>query len=172
MLLTVMTLSAQVKTVPYSGPEPEFIGETIVINWDGTAYPAEKLIAELDASTPFFEYRNLSISVNGAKSPVRVKQGPVRLVVRAANQSVDPMTEVVIIQLYGKKNRNTKVAYYKDHDSIILFDRITRIPYLAKRYGDNSYLLTVDYLEPGEYAVISGPIDPKKTNLVMAFGVD
>lgn len=171
MLLLAGALSAQVETKPYTGPEPEFIGEAIVVNWNGAYYPAEKTVAELKVK-PQIIGTTLKLYVKGSKSPVRVEQGPVRIVVRAADQSSDPQREVTLIKYGGRRTRDAVVEKFNDLTSVYSFNDVKRVPFKGERYGKDSYMLTVDYLAPGEYGLFTGQIDPDKTNLIMSFGVD
>ena len=103
----------------------------------------------------------VSTDFPGGKSPVRFHSGSsVDFVVRSANVSVDPGSLYFLRQLDAKKNKREIVTTTGHATPVGAFLKsdIGRgtLPVEYSRYGDNSFMLHVESLPPGEYAVSRG----------------
>jgi hypothetical protein len=157
--------------------EPEYTGNVVYID-NGKARPLEKqkvvTKAKAGASVYIVGVGKVKASnvVNGSRSPVRViGRDSISLIIRVADNSVDPFQVVSIFQLEQNANKNNRSIEVSSAGTFTgtTHNDISLIPFEAKKYGEKSYLITLlNVLAPGEYALtIEGSRD-----LFNMFGVD
>lgn len=150
-------------------PEPEFVGNFVLVT-DDHGLALEKQRASTHARAGFFKAKGSNI-VQGAQSTVRAPGGAgLRFIVRASSNDVDPAQLVNVFALTSDPKRDYR---YIETSSQGMFTgdsmKIDFIGFSGKRYGDSSYLLTIDRpLPQGEYAMtLEGSRD-----VFNLFGVD
>lgn len=162
--------------------EPQFVGEVLLVKSETSAIPLEKKTAKVKTKAGASVYLTgigsvkSRLHVEGATSSVRCSQadGPLVLIVRAANNENDPNSFIRVFKFEQKKNeRRAELAKLNTlgGSSDNNFDFIE---YVGEKYGEKSYKLTLSQVEPCEIGVlISNPdkVDEKQM-IVRCLGID
>lgn len=162
--------------------EPQFVGEVVLVKSETTAIPLEKKTATVKTKAGASVYLTgigsvkSRLHVDGVKSSVRCSQadGPIVLIVRAANNENDPNSFIRVFKFeQKKKERRAELAKVNTlgGSSDNNFDFIE---YVGEKYGEKSYKLTLSQVEPCEIGVlISNPdkVDEKQM-IVRCLGID
>lgn len=148
--------------------EPEYVGNISYVD-SSEGLTLEKQRASTKLRSGMFTVKSSNI-VKGATSPVRVSSGEaVRFIVRAASNDVDPVQVINIFQMTSnakKKYRQLEVSKAGRFSGSGM--NIDFIPFTSKKYGKTSYLITLNNLAAGEYAMtLDGSRD-----MFNLFGVD
>jgi hypothetical protein len=145
--------------------EPEFIGNVVFVNDSiGDGLPLEFQQGQLKVKSngaSFIPGASLVAGktstryyVDGVTSPVVLTQkSDLKFIVRPTSNLLDPVTTVKIYSMKViKKSRTIELASYsslgRQNDS-----NIKMIAFKGKKYGQNSYLIDIPTIEPGEYAI-------------------
>lgn len=98
-----------------------------------------------------------------------------KFIVRAVDNKTDPLQIVNIIRfdINGNARRAelSKINSFGGETS----NNMKRLDFNAKKYGEDSYLISIDGIEPGEYGVyVTNPNekDEKNVLIIATFGVD
>lgn len=161
--------------------EPDFIGETIIIN-NGNPQKLSKEVATITTRAGAGLYIvgvgkvRTRIELKPAKSKTRVKSGKdIVLIVKANDNNSDPLSIVNLFKFEEKKKKRraevASVGTFSGGEA----NKLNRIEFTAEKYGEASYKLTITtILEKGEYGVtVSNPnaLDEKKL-VVSTFGIN
>ncbi|MDO4756224.1 MAG: hypothetical protein Q4A54_07770, partial [Parabacteroides sp.] len=123
--------------------EPQFIGEVLLVKSNSTAIPLEKMSATIKTKAGASVYLTgigsikSRIHVNGAQSKVRCSQadGPIVLIVRAANNENDPNSFIRVFNFEQKSNERraemSKVNTFAGSSD----NNFSYIEYNAEKYG-------------------------------------
>lgn len=162
--------------------EPQFIGEVLLVKSNSTAIPLEKMTASIKTKAGASVYLTgigsvkSRIHVKGLESQVRCSQadGPIVLIVRAANNENDPNSFIRVFNFEQKGNERraemSKVNTFAGSSD----NNFSYIEYTAEKYGEKSYKLTLEPTAIGEVGVlISNPdrVDEKQI-IVRCLGID
>lgn len=176
LLLSSFSLFAQVKI-----SEPTFAGEAFIINPDQSILKLEKERIRVRTRADAGAYLT---GIGKVKSKIEVigccsgasftPNGAIKLVVRAVNNQIDPLTIINVFQF--KKTKNKRLA---EIDSFGTFsggssNNLSYLEFVGEKYGEDSYLLTIpEYDIQSEYGVIvSNPnAGTELQNIVSTFGV-
>lgn len=162
-------------------PEPEFVGETILVKSDNTSIPLEKHLTQnrTVSSTGLIltgvgKVRT-QIQIEGCCSSTIVDQNSeFKLIVRNVDNNTDPLSIVKIFKFEKKsKYRRAEVAATSSLGSS-KSNTLEYVPFTGKKYGTSSYVLKLNNLKPGEYGItILNPnaLDQKQT-VVASFSVN
>ena len=156
-------------------PEPDFNGEAYICSFEDNSYvKMEKTIGQVKVKDQFWGPEK-KLYVKPAKSPVRVKNGHLSVILRVPNINDDPYSFVKISRFSTSITRKLSLARQNDLTGKITYGGYNgqEIDYEAKKYGTSSFLLSFDINVDGEYCItISNPnmIDEKLS--VSCFGVD
>lgn len=177
--LTFLVFSLEAVNI-YGQSEPDFVGEVFLKTSEGNT-PLEKSPVQIKtkagASVYIVGIGNVKtkMQIKGCCSNVRVQNNePIQLIVRAVDNHTDPLSIVKVFQFEKKKkDRRAEIAGgstfggdSKNNLKLLVFD--------AKKYGESSYLLTMNIEQAGEYGVIvtnPNALDERAT-IVSCFGVD
>ena len=162
--------------------EPQFVGEVLLVKSETSAIPLEKKTATVKTKAGASVYLTgigsvkSRIHVEGVASSVRCSQadGPIVLIVRAANNENDPNSFIRVFKFeQKKKERRAELAKLNTlgGSSDNNFDYIE---YVGEKYGEKSYKLTLNQVEPCEIGVIISNPDKvdEKQMIVRCLGVD
>ncbi|MBS1934392.1 MAG: hypothetical protein JST96_10370 [Bacteroidetes bacterium] len=143
--------------------EPEFSGQIIYVNdsvGDGQLLEQQKASASTKMSGAAFipiagafsKGKGLNV-VKGLTSPIKIhKQNSLIFIVSVSDNKIDPVSVINIFPLkQGKDTRYLEVA-----SASITGAKVADLNFLsfrAKKYGDHSYLITLENVSPGEYAM-------------------
>lgn len=155
--------------------EPEFIGRVNYLNKSQakelemqTAQVSSKVGAGMALSALFnkgkawagkaHEYH----SFTGIKSPVRISnRDGVQFIINLGNNNLEPTTRIVVLKLKWDPTKDTRYFEYVSQAkvdqtiSLVGFPQEVAIPFNVKKFALQSYLLTLNNLAPGEYAIYS-----------------
>ena len=148
-------------------PEPDYVGNIVAVQ-NGQGVPLEKQRASNRARGGFVRARAAN-EVDGAKSPVRLTSGRMQLIVRAETNQVDPAQVVSVFRLDTNARRDVRLI--ETGSQGVFAARSMDIEFLSftsERYGESSYLITLEGVGSGEYAVT---LDGSRDVFNM-FGVD
>lgn len=182
-LLFLAALIASTFTFAQEVTEPEFVGETILLNTDNTITPLEKQLTQnrTVASTGLLlsgigKVRT-QIQIEGCCASVKInKNDDVKFIIRAVDNNTDPLSIIKVFKLEQKKKfRRAELSSVSSLGSA-KSNNMDYISFSGKKFGTNSYLikLNASELEPGEYGItISNPnsLDEKQT-VVSTFAVN
>lgn len=180
--------TAQVAVVDksrYSGPikisEPEFDNTVVYANDSiGNGVILEKKESETrdpnevqNFFNPYSSKVGSEAYVKNPSSNIRIKQRTNLSFLLPYQDRVNPIEYIRVFKLQkGKKTRNLKQYDMNVH----AFGDATEknldkdlVQYTYKKYGERSYLITIDKLEPGEYAIT---VNSDRSGTFYLFGVD
>lgn len=141
--------------------EPDFIGEAFIIESENSILPLEKQTIELKTSAGV---SIAIITVAKTKKNIKIKgccskviynpKTEINIVVRAVDNETDPMSIVNIFKFKRKKKKRiAELASYGIWSSST--NNLDRLNFKAKKYGEKSYLLTINKFERNtEYGII------------------
>ncbi len=172
--LLLQSVSAAAQT-----DEPDFVGEAYLLSEQGEKTPLDKEIAAFSKGMSWKanSWNALSLEVAGGKAQARVVQGhPVKLVVRAMDNNSDPLSIIQIYRFQAKKKKRLTVLS-EDNSGTLMKSRThtkNQLSFSGKKYGNSSYLLTINGIEKGEYGVfVSNPNTlTEKRAVISCFGAD
>ena len=175
----VVQLSAQSKITV---EEPEFSGQVMYVksNTEGKLLPKENAQVKTKAGASVYIVGIGSVKsrihIEGAKASMRIPQtAETKFIVRAVDNKTDPLEIVNIVQfdIKGDARRAelSKINTFGGSSA----NNMKRIDFHFKKYGEDSYLISIDNLPKGEYGVyVTNPNekDEKNTLVIATFGVD
>lgn len=176
LLLPAISLVARAQSF-----EPEWVGEVLVLTVDGDTVPTktEKCNVQIKTSSSAariitgFGNINQKISIKGGQSPTQIgKDKPICLIVKCKDNESDPTSFIQIIKFDAKKKERKAELAKVNWIGNVSENNMTYLPFEAKRYGKNSYLLQIEPQE-GEYGVrVLNPNErDEKILLLYCFGI-
>lgn len=100
----------------------------------------------------------MDIVFAGKSSSMRIKNGDIRIVIKAEDNSIDP-TELYRIVALKSSKKERRVQWLAMNGSTLTVEAKEKgyIPFIAKKYGSSSYLITIQAsnLCAGEYAIFN-----------------
>ncbi|MBR2261910.1 MAG: hypothetical protein IJ916_09460 [Paludibacteraceae bacterium] len=163
-----------------TAPEPDFVGECFYLKKDGSTMKLEKsrTVARTKANAGLYIAGigkvKTEIHIETPKSTSRIKGSSIKLIVKAVDNLSDPMSIISIFKFEEKKKyRRAEIASAGTFSGSTGND-MDYIDFDAKKYGESSYLLSIENLKPGEYGIIVTNPNNKdeKQVIVSCFGID
>ena len=162
-------------------PEPDFIGEVIAILPDGSSAKLEKETVQMRTRA---NAGVLLVGIGKAKtkmiieSPsaaVRVNHADqIQFIVKAVDNASDPLSIINVFRFETTpKRRLAEIASASTFGSV-KSNKLERLRFEARKYGDTSYLLTLIDKPVGEFGItVSNPnrVDEKQ-NIVSTFAIE
>lgn len=158
-------------------PEPDFIGEVLFVDPEtGATVKLEKqtvmLQSRVNATGIMFGIgkSKTKLVIDGPSAAVRLdKAKPIRFIVKAVDNQTDPMAIINIFRFdNNKKQRLAETASVSSFGSV-KSNKLDYLPFTGKKYGESSYLLTLDKQEPGEYGItVQNPNNRDEKNVIVA----
>ena len=155
LLISVTAFAQTVK-------EPEFIGGVYLLTSDSTFVQLTKTPATFKAKgglsmmVPLAGAVKSYMIVKGTQADIRLApgDGPVQFIVRAANNDYDPSGMISIMRFEVKKKERrvfmNQVSLLRGTSS----ESLDGLPYKFEKYGEHSYKITMDSIQPGEYGIM------------------
>ncbi len=178
VMLLIVLLSTCINSTAQEIEEPEFIGEVVLVKDDGPSQLLDKNYANFreGISWKHNSMNALSLNVDGSKAECRTKSGIIKLIVRAVDNNSDPMAVINIYRFKSKSKRRSVILSSDNSDQLLNPSKSFTndlIKFQAKKYGERSYLLTVN-LSGGEYGIIvNNPNNrDEKALIVSCIGID
>lgn len=162
-------------------PEPDFIGEVFAILPDGGTAKLEKETVQMRTRANAgvlivgIGKAKTKIIVESPEAAVRLKSGdPIQFVVKAVDNATDPVSIINVFRFENtKKRRLAEVASASSFGSV-KSNKLERLRFDARKYGESSYLLTLVDKPAGEFGItVSNPnhVDEKQT-IVSTFAIE
>jgi hypothetical protein len=150
-------------------PEPEFIGEAIIVDVDTKQYkrlPKERGIVRV---VNFMGERTSRIVLSDASPFVISDKTNCAVIIKAENNSYDPMSVIQVFrfetnmsnQRVTELSRASSGGYFAQGES----NRKQYVEFHAVKYGESSYLIKFPIFA-GHYGIITGGVD--ESNLIIA----
>lgn len=158
--MVAMSCFAQSKSI-----EPEYIGQVVILNTDSTTTLLQKETAKMKAKSSkwgmlpipgagMLDKSKVKLTIKGSEAPVKVKAGPLTLVIKTGNNEKDPKEVFGVWKLeVEKKARTFLMAEAGFLSGVTATTNYNNVPFVAKKYGEDCYIIFFDNIEPGEYAV-------------------
>ena len=161
----IKDLNAQVITIA----EPEFAEETILLISETEGVKLERENATVKAKAGASLYLTgigkvkSRLTIKGTSSVNKtIASTNTCLIIKAADNKTDPNSFISIFKFEVKGNERRYLLREAGTLSKAESNNLASISYKAKKYGESSYLIVMDGLEPGEYGIVIG--DPNHTN--------
>lgn len=159
--------------------EPDFIGEAYLLNEQGTCKQLDKEVAAYTQGMSWKanSWSALSLEIAGGKAQTRIAQKRViNLIVKAADNNSDPLSIITIYRFRAKKKKRITVLS-EDNSGTLMKSRThtkNQLSFVGKKYGNSSYLLTINNIVPGEYGIkVVNPNNVDEKNAIIScFGID
>lgn len=160
MMATTISCFAQSKNI-----EPEYIGQVVILNADSTTTLLQKEATSMKTKSSkwgmipipgsgMLDKSKTKLTIKGKEAPVSVSAGKVTLVIKAASNEQEPNKVFGIMKFeVEKKARTFLMGEFSLVGGTDMTMNYSNVPYLAKKYGENCYIITIENAEPGEYAV-------------------
>ena len=92
--------------------------------------------------------------VQGSTSPIQIIKAPkTYFIVKVSDNSVDPVTVINVFKLNSEKETRSVIVATAKMTSGTTAGNIDFLKFNGKKYGVSSYILELDNLESGEYAM-------------------
>ena len=162
-------------------PEPDFVGEAILVRANQDVVPLDKSTSQNRsvASTGLIMTGigkvRTQIQIDGCCSSVKVKKNEkVQFIIKNVDNQTDPMSIIRIFKFEPKKNvRRAELSSVSSLGGAAKSNNLAYVPFKGKKYGTSSYLITLDKQEIGEYGIIiSNPNSlDEKSVIVSSFAI-
>lgn len=168
-LLALLFVSTNVKA-QVTVEEPEFAEQTLLLtsDSDGVLLKRESgtIVTKAGASLYLTGIGKVKsrLTLQGPESVNSVKGGATtRLIVKALDNRTDPNSFVNIFKfdVYNNEERRYQVAEVGTLSKAET-NNLSSVEYKAKKYGESSYLITMEGLTSGQYGIVLG--DPNTEN--------
>ena len=164
-VFTILTMEIHGQTIP----EPEFIGEALLVNVDNHMYrklPKERGIIK---ANNFMGAKSTKI-ILGPVSPLLISdKTSVGVIVKVADNSYDPISMIQVFRFttYGLDQRVVELSWAQVGKYAAVAEGNTKdyVTFSAEKYGESSYLIKFPIFE-GHYGIITNGID--EHNLLIA----
>ncbi len=179
VILTACIVNAQTKI---EVEEPEFSGQIVYVKnaTEGILLPKENAQIKTKAGASLYLVGIGSVKsrmhIKGKQAATRIPQSSqTQFIVRAVDNKTDPLQIVNVIKFdingNARRAEMSKVNSFGGETS----NNMKRIDFNAKKYGQDSYLISIDGIEQGEYGIyVTNPNEKDEKNdlIIATFGVD
>lgn len=160
--------------------EPEFVGECIVLKSDNSSVQLEKSTSRIKTAAGASLF---IVGIGSVKSKIVIdgccannkfkSTEDFQIIVKAVDNNTDPLAIVKIFKFESsKKERKAELASVNTFGTT-KSNNLIYLPFIAKKYGKNSYIITLKEKPIGEYGItVSNPnnLDEKST-VVSTFSI-
>lgn len=176
LLLAAIGLSS-ISLYGQTAIEPEFIGECLLLKPDQSTVLLEKHMTQTRSAgvivTGFGSLKS-KLQIDGCCSSTKLQSGSdIQFIVRAVDNNTDPMAIIKIFEFdSSKKFRRAELSSMNSFGTVKT-NKLHYLNFSAKKYGQNSYLITLKDKPPGEYGItVTNPnaLDEKST-VIASFSI-
>lgn len=163
-IFSLVGLNAQEVTVP----EPEFSDQAYLLTSNSTyvKLPRENASIKTKAGASLYLVGigkvKSRVTLDTPSSSVSTPAGKVQIVIKADNNNTDPESFISAFQFEIKGKQRRAQIGETGTLSATKSNSLAQISFEAKKYGESSYLIEFDNLQPGEYGLSIG--DPDADN--------
>ena len=162
--------------------EPEFAGEVFILQPDGTHVKLEKENAKIKSKSGLslivtgYGTVKVKLNIKGCCSNSNISsEGELKMIVRAIDNNMDPLDIIQVFKLEQKKSkRSAELASYGSFNGSSE-NNLDNLAFNAEKYGENSYLLTINNFERNrEYGIIvkNNNMPIQATTFVSTFAIN
>lgn len=179
LLFAAMSLCS-ISAYSQTAVEPDFIGECMLLKQDQSTVLLEKHMTQTRSAmnagmviTGFGSVKS-KLQIEGCCSATKLKSGDdLQFIVRAVDNNTDPMAIIKIFEFdSSKKFRRAELASVNTFGTTKT-NKLHYLNFSGKKYGQNSYLITLKDKPPGEYGItVTNPnaLDEKST-IIATFSI-
>lgn len=160
LVMTLMTMIAAAQTL-----EPEFIGQVVLLNTDSTTTLLSKETTEVKAGSSKFglipipgsgllDKTKMRLILKGGESKTLLNKGRLTFIVRVENNDKEPTTTFSVLQFDVKKNKRQFDLAESGMLTGTKTTSLQSVPFQAAKYGENSYIVVIEDVKPGQYAFL------------------
>ena len=166
LMISIVTMFiANISFGQVTAPEPEYVGQVVVVNADGTTTLLQKETASIKTKSSkwgmipvpgsgLLDKAKVKLTLKGKEAPVSVQSGTITLIIKAASNETDPRQVFGIMKLdVEKKARTFPMGDYSLMGGSNTTLSYNNVQFTAEKYGNSSYIVVIDNAEAGEYAV-------------------
>ena len=138
--------------------EPDFSGQGYVINGDQNFTPLEKNLSPIQNLMGFVVSNRLTIAIKGCCSNAVSDNinNSTTLLIKWDDNKTDPTELFSVVKFKSKRKERSLELRKSRYGFALMRDVENGINFLAKKYGESSYLLTIKIDKPGEYGLLLG----------------
>lgn len=138
--------------------EPDFSGQGYVINGDQNFTPLEKNLSPIQNLKGFGGTSRLTIAIKGCCSNAVSDNinNSTTLLIKWDDNKTDPTELFSVVKFKSKRKERSLFLRKSRYGFALMRDVENGINFLAKKYGESSYLLTIKIDKPGEYGLLLG----------------
>lgn len=146
--------------------EPEYIGQVNYVGTDSTVTLLEVENTEMKAkgnglgfipvAGMFLSKGQSLLCIKGTKSKTSLKGNNITLIARVKDNNEDPKSKIGIIKFEPKKKERRYLMAEVGLLAIKTKSAYSDFKFETKKFGEASYVIKVEKLEPGEYGVLTG----------------
>ena len=170
LLVTTFTMYLNVSAQEVTVEEPEFAEETLLLLSDTQGETLAREDGFFQFSRGWSKVKTMLV-LSGIRSKSYTAKGKTttRLVIKAKDNLTDPHSFINIFKFEVKNDERRYQLSEAGLGGKYKTNNLSSINYSAKRYGESSYLITLNGLTPGEYGIVIG--DPNTANTKNAWKV-
>lgn len=156
-----------------NAPEPDFVGQIVHVSEDNAIQDLEMQVASYRQGasvgrmiTGAGKVKGMIVA-KGNHSPVEVKKAnKIYFIYNHGNNEIIPTKVAQLLKFEAqKKTREYMLVNASNITGQTTTGELNLIPFKGKKYGNNSYLIEVSDLEPGEYAFSLGEKESLEVHL-------
>lgn len=180
VFLLVATLFLGLISMQAQSFEPDFVGEVNLVKGN-TATLLDKEFVQVKSGA---NAGMLLVGVGAYRTKISIKGGyakaralvsdSIRFVARAVDNMSDPLSIIQIFKFSASPSKRTAELSSVNTFGQVTGNKLKLVKYTAKKYGQSSYLISLDEKAAGEYGIIvSNPNNKDEKNVIVAcFGID
>jgi hypothetical protein len=143
-------------------PEPEFVGQALIINSDDEMKVLESSRLQQDSDLKLLSIKTkyktwLEISGCCSQTILNKSNTPIKFIIKAENNNTDPTTLYQFVKLEKEKTKRKLLTSTMSMKGV-KSNQDGFITFYGKKYGSSSYLLSATIAEPGEYGLLIGSV--------------
>lgn len=151
--------------------EPEYNGQVALVNADSTITLLKKENGSFKAKSSSFglipipgaallDKTKSFLAVKGNTSPNVIASKKFSFIIRVKDNNEEPKNSFGIFKFeQKKKERRYQVLDAGALSGVSENFHFNNVDYTAHKFGNSSYYITVENLEPGEYGIVAGSFD-------------
>ncbi|MDM1353571.1 hypothetical protein [Myroides marinus] len=154
-------------------PEPEFVGECVYVKSDNTSVLLEKHLTQnrTVASTGLMMTGigkvRTQLQIPGCCSNLSInKNSEIKLIIKSTENSTDPFSIIKVFKFEKKKKYRRAEVSSLSNFGTTKSNNYINVSFVGKKYGESSYAIKLDAIEPGEYGIMilnPNALDQKQT---------
>lgn len=160
LLFALLLFSVSHAYTNENGIEPDFIGEVVALKEDGSHFLLEKQVPNYRSN---HSVSSIAVGIGKHRTRIRVdnccskselmKNEDFKLIIKAVDNLSDPMSIIQVIKFNSKRKFREAIVSTANTFGTRK-STLEVVSFQAEKYGESSYLLTLNEIPKGEYGVI------------------